>query len=236
MQAIILAAGKGSRIRSVSDKPKSLLLINDKEIINHQIDALKKYSIDNILIVTGFNAHLVREATKKNNVNYVHNPFFESCNVLGSFWFTLSKLEDSFFFMHADTIFDQEVISKLMNGDGDLRLAVEFKKTNEEEMKVNLENGYVKQISKTIPLEKSHGEFTGVALINKSLIDEIISNTKSVIEDEGSLNSFFEVVIQRLIDKGLKVNAIDIQECRSIEIDFPEDYEKAKSAFKENNV
>jgi len=55
MQSIILAAGKGSRIREINgNKPKCLNLVGDKTIIERQIDALLSCGISDIIVVTGY--------------------------------------------------------------------------------------------------------------------------------------------------------------------------------------
>ena len=54
MNAIILAAGSGKRIREdVKDLPKSLLMVNGKPIIAYQIQALKQAGINDIIVITG---------------------------------------------------------------------------------------------------------------------------------------------------------------------------------------
>jgi NDP-sugar pyrophosphorylase family protein len=53
MNAIIIAAGSGKRIsEDVKDLPKSLLMVNGKPIIVHQIQALKRVGIENIIVIT----------------------------------------------------------------------------------------------------------------------------------------------------------------------------------------
>ena len=54
MNAIIIAAGSGKRIsEDAKDLPKSLLMVNGKPIIVHQIQALKQVGIENIIVITG---------------------------------------------------------------------------------------------------------------------------------------------------------------------------------------
>ena len=56
MQAIIMAAGKGSRLGSLTDgKPKSFVEIKKKKLIDYNLDLLRHYGVDEIIIVTGTN-------------------------------------------------------------------------------------------------------------------------------------------------------------------------------------
>ncbi|MEG0857121.1 MAG: bifunctional UDP-N-acetylglucosamine diphosphorylase/glucosamine-1-phosphate N-acetyltransferase GlmU [Terrisporobacter sp.] len=66
--ALILAAGQGKRIKS--DLPKVLHKVSGKEMVNHVIDTMRKSGIDDINVIIGKGAELVREKTISKNVNY----------------------------------------------------------------------------------------------------------------------------------------------------------------------
>jgi len=61
MQAIILSAGRGSRLLPLTtDLPKCLLPIGLTTVLGMQLDTLLKHGVDNVTVVTGFNEHLVQ--------------------------------------------------------------------------------------------------------------------------------------------------------------------------------
>ena len=66
--AIILAAGQGKRIKS--DLPKVLHKVCGKEMVNHVIDTLRKSEIDDINVIIGKGAELVKKNTLSRNVSY----------------------------------------------------------------------------------------------------------------------------------------------------------------------
>ncbi|URZ08311.1 bifunctional UDP-N-acetylglucosamine diphosphorylase/glucosamine-1-phosphate N-acetyltransferase GlmU [Clostridium felsineum] len=66
--ALILAAGKGKRMKS--DLPKVLHKVCDKEMVNHVIDTMRKSEIENVNVIIGKGAELVKEATSNKNVSY----------------------------------------------------------------------------------------------------------------------------------------------------------------------
>lgn len=66
--ALILAAGKGKRMKS--KLPKVLHKVCDKEMINHVIDTMKKSNLDDINVIIGKGAELVKKATAEKNVSY----------------------------------------------------------------------------------------------------------------------------------------------------------------------
>ena len=70
MKAIILAGGRGKRLRPITDKiPKPLIPINDKPLIERTIKYLKKYGITEIIISSGYKSDLI-EKFLKNKKNF----------------------------------------------------------------------------------------------------------------------------------------------------------------------
>ena len=139
MKAIIMAAGIGSRIKDFTgEKPKSFLEINNKSIIQHQIDTFKNCGIQDIILVVGYKKECF-DYFKGQGITIVYNPFYKSTNVLGSFWFAKDLIDEPFIFSHADTYFEPQILSKLLESPGN-NLAIDFKQCGEEEMKVIVEN------------------------------------------------------------------------------------------------
>ena len=229
MKGIILAAGKGSRISNISDGlPKSFLKIGDKSILDYQIESLRKIDLKEIVIVTGYKSHLFEEKYGDcKDIMLIHNPYFSRCNVLGSVWFALDYLSEGFFFLHADTYFDHDILENLNQSNKDFSLSVELKDTVEEEMKVRIDNGRVVEINKEMDCSTAHGEFIGIAKIKKSIASEVIKKIDAFMKKETNLDAYFEVIIQDLINDGFEISPLNTNKKFSIEIDFPEDYDKA---------
>ena len=68
--AIVLAAGKGTRMRS--ELPKVLFPVNGRPMIHYVLDALKEADIENILVVVGYRADLLQqELGMRHNLEFV---------------------------------------------------------------------------------------------------------------------------------------------------------------------
>jgi len=66
MKAIILAGGRGKRLRPITDKiPKPLIIINKKPLIERTIKYLKKYGITDIIISSGYKSNLIEKFLKE---------------------------------------------------------------------------------------------------------------------------------------------------------------------------
>ena len=235
MQAIILAAGRGNRLSAVtSGLPKSFLQVGGKRIIDHQLDNLRRVGVTDITIVTGYRKALFEEAYRSQGINFAFNPFFETTNVLTSFWFGQRFLHDEFLYFHADTIFEPAIFDELLGSVGDVVLPVDTHPCAEEEMKVRVdESGHVIEISKTMAGGAALGEFIGIAKASRAALTAI----KEVAEDfmvRQEFHHYFEAALQKLIDgRRCPVRALDITGKRWNEIDFEADLQKGRRMFGE---
>ena len=150
MQAIIMAAGKGSRLGDVTrDVPKSFAEIKGKKLIEYNLRLLEKYGVDDIILVAGYRSEAFEELAKdRSGIRLVFNPFYEMTNVLGSFYMGMEALNDDFIFLHADTLCEPEIFEKLIHIQGDVVLPVDYKQCDEEAMKVRSEKGRIKETMK----------------------------------------------------------------------------------------
>lgn len=229
MQAIIMAAGKGSRLGSLTGgKPKSFVEIRGKKLIEYNLRLLQKYHVDEIIIVTGYRTEAFEELTANmKNVRLVFNPFYEMTNVLGSFYMGMEELHEDFIYLHADTLCEPYIFEKLIYPKADVVLPIEYKKCDEEAMKVRTENGKIVQITKQMPTERAEGEFIGMAAFRKKVVTALKEKTKQLMKEK-AFTDYFESAIQRLIDEeDFKIEAVSTDGGFWTEIDFEEDYEKA---------
>jgi len=229
MQAIIMAAGKGSRLGELTkDKPKSFLEIKGKKLIEYNIQMLHKYGIQDIIIVVGYRDQDFIEFMKDiPGIKLIYNPFYEMVNVLGSFWMAQNELKDDFIYIHADTICDASIFEALLSEAGDIVLPVDGKPCDEEAMKVKVNGERVIEITKNMPCAESAGEFIGIAKIGKSVLKDLRKESTQLMREKAFI-SYFEAALQRIIDKEKYcVKKIDTKNAFWAEIDFEEDYNRA---------
>ena len=235
MIAVILAAGKGSRLGDYTeDRPKSLLPLNSDNLtlLDYNLEILLQLNLEKIKIVTGFNSEKIeRHVIKHDNVEIIYNPFWDSCNVLGSLYMAIDKIEDNFLFLHADTLADKAIWQMMIREDGDMVLPFQRKKCGEEEMKVLLKNGKLIQISKLLNAEEAEGEFLGIAKFSKETLTYFKKKSEEFFK-RGELNQYMESIIQAAVDdKKFDIRPMDILEHNFVEVDFEDDYLRAKAEF-----
>ncbi len=133
MKAIILAGGRGKRLRPITDYvPKSLVPINNIPIIEWQIKYLKKYGIKEIIICTGYKAEMIKNfLAMKNNLG-VKIKFSIEKTPLGTGGAIrqagLSIKDKSFFVLNGDTITDINLnqLAKKQNSIASIELKTKF--------------------------------------------------------------------------------------------------------------
>ena len=235
MIGLILAAGKGSRLgQHTTDLPKSLLPLNaDGTLLDYNIKILHQLKVDRIVIVTGFNTQKIEDHIQKyDDVSIIYNPFWNVCNVLGSLYMALQKIDEDFLFLHADTIVEQSVWEKMKEHPGEIVMPYKRKVCGEEEMKVVIdEAGNLLEINKTMDAAGSDGEFLGIAKFSKTILPDFISIAKQLFMT-GKLDFYMEAAVQEAIDAKMDIKAFDIGEAKFVEVDFEEDYLLAKDIFK----
>ena len=95
MKAIIVAAGPSSRLMPITnEKPKCLLEVGSRTILERILEALRKNGIENIAVVRGYHSNLINYP----NVTYYHNPNFRKNNILRSLFYAEDEMNDDFIF------------------------------------------------------------------------------------------------------------------------------------------
>ena len=105
MKGIILAAGRGSRLKKLTDtQPKCLLKIGNRSLLSYQVDAFLIANIRHIAIVTGY---LFKKINHPSITTYFHNPMWERTNMVYSLTVAKSWLENETCFISYSDIFYQ---------------------------------------------------------------------------------------------------------------------------------
>ncbi len=120
LKAIILAAGRGSRMLSETDlKPKCLSLVHEKPLIEWQIEALRLAGVSDIAIVTGYKSYLLRDYSP----NVFYNPIWKTTNMVKSLleareWLTRFNCVVSY----SDIYYEKTAISSLAKSEYSLSI------------------------------------------------------------------------------------------------------------------
>jgi choline kinase len=230
MRGIILAAGKGSRLNgTIGDKPKCLLRVGGKTLVERQIEALDAVGVTDIAVVVGCQADIVRR-TCGPRINYVENSRYAQTNSLYSLWLARPLLYDGFVVMNCDVLFHTQMLSDLVTSQHEDALLIAYQDDDaqpfgDEEMKVRVRRGRVAEIAKTLPAEAADGENVGIVKFGREGARLLVGLLDQRVAD-GSLRDW----APKAFDEFARIRPLHTVGTRGFpwtEIDFPEDYERA---------
>jgi choline kinase len=238
MKAVILAAGQGTRIRAVhGEHPKCLIEVDDKTILDHQIDGLLRAGIDKIAIVVGYEKqqiirHVHRRFGRRRppKIDFIENPAFAITNNIYSLWLARDWIGgDGFVCLNADVIFDSQVLISAVKTDSPVSMIVD-REWRDETMKVIISNGRVVRMSKKISKQEFSGTYIGITVFDQAVNALFFARMQNLVE-AGKVNDFFNVAVQELVDEGLRVGFTTTDGAPWAEIDDPLDL-----SFAQQNV
>ena len=127
MQAIMLAAGKGSRLgKYTKNNTKCMLEVYGKTLLERAIDALLLAGIKDFIIVLGYKGENVKkyirekELDKKINIIYVDNDVYDTTNNIYSLYLAKDYLiKDDTILLESDLIYDVSIVKKLVDSKYD---------------------------------------------------------------------------------------------------------------------
>jgi choline kinase len=229
MKAVILAAGQGTRIRSVhGEHPKCLIEVDDSTILDHQLEALSIAGINDVAIVVGYEkeqiiAHIRnKRLSYDQRIHFIENPAFAITNNIYSLWLATDWLHgDSFIVLNADVVFDPEILNSAVQPYAPISMIVD-PLWRDETMKVVIEDDRVTRMSKRISQEEFSGTYIGITVFSMSIQQRFLSKLNNLVVAE-RVNDFFNVAVQELADEGIHVGYTSTDELAWAEIDDPLD-------------
>jgi len=170
MKALILSAGQGSRLLPLTkDRPKCLLQLGSRRVIEWQVHELSRCGVDDIVVVVGFGDKLVEAVLAKLrrpglSIRTVFNPFFRVADNLCSCWMARGEMDRDFILVNGDTLFEARVALRLLGArDAPVTVAVDQKSAYDaDDMKVCRDGTRLLQIGKELPQDTVDGESVGV--------------------------------------------------------------------------
>jgi glucose-1-phosphate thymidylyltransferase len=179
MQAVILAAGEGQRLRPfTANKPKVMIKVANKPILEFVVNALKEAGIQDIIIVVGYKRHRIIEYFRDGKNFGVRIQYAFQDQQLGTAH-ALKQAEsliesDEFLVLAGDNIVDSKSIQALRQ-----TWSLSYKVSNEPTKYGVLitENGKVKEIVEKPKEPISNLVNTGMYRLGKDVFDWIGDNT-----------------------------------------------------------
>lgn len=229
IEAIILAAGRGSRLSSITaDIPKCLVEVGDQTLLDHQLDMLTSAGIDRVTVVTGYCADKV-EGELRGRAETLFNPVWSQTNSLFSLWLCRERIHNPFVVMNCDVLAHPDIVLRLLESGHSAFTYDGTSGEDEEHMKVEIENGILQAMSKNLPAHRCDGENVGVLYFNEPVGQMLFREAETALE-AGGRNMWMAAAVERVAQNAC-VSAVDVADLPWTEIDFPEDLEFARQVI-----
>jgi L-glutamine-phosphate cytidylyltransferase len=255
MKMILLAAGKGDRLRPYTDdRPKCLVEIAGRTLLDWQLLAARQNGIDEIVVVKGYMADSIPEEP---DIKYYINDRYETTNMVETLWCAEPEFDGEIIISYADILYETVLLHKLMEADHDIDVVVDTDwraywerrfsdpVLDAESLKMNAD-GTISNIGQKISnMSEPEAQYIGLIKLKKRGIDAM-KNLYQKTKDGAlqgkkpfGLNKPFEKLymtdfLQGIIDADCPVHSVPINR-GWLEIDTVADYELARSLARESD-
>ena len=250
MNAIIVAAGMGKRLRGLTDdRPKCMIEINGITLFARQTEILLRNGISKVNVVVGHKKECFTEKT----FTYFTNTDYENNNILQSLFCAEKAMDSGFLLSYSDIIYDAVIVKQMLNQNADMAIAVDpdWKShyegriehpIDEAELVFSEDGKTVSKIHKNGDHKNARGEFLGLACFSER-------GTKNLKKTFGELRHFYAGnpgkpfhssrsfkqayltdMFQEMVDQGYRVNIVEISG-KWAEIDTPEDLRSVREMW-----
>ena len=225
-----------SRLRPLTnDRPKCLLTVGSRTLLQRTFDALIAAGIKEFVVVTGYRGEMIRHvldqqyADQKLTFHFLHNADYHNNNNIFSLWMTRDIVRGKeFILLDSDILFDPKIITRMVQEPG-TALALNRHELGDEEIKVIVDGqNQVVEISKVCSIADAVGESVGIEKMDAVYSEDLFAELDRMIVEEKMVNVFYEKAFERLIPQHHCFHIVDTTDFFSIELDTVEDFNSAK--------
>jgi len=230
-QAVILAAGRGTRLGEVGqDSPKCLLNVGGRSLLDIQLGILFQAGIEEVCIVAGHHIEYVRQQVADYpGVTVLHNPIYDTTNSLYSLSLAKDWVRGSFVCVNGDVVAHPDIFNRVLAVEGCALAYDSGSGEDAEQMKVNHSDGYLRSISKQMEADIVCGENVGLLQFDQIGAARLFAFAEEVLEVEGPM--LWAPAVLNQLARRTSIRCVDIRGLPWTEVDFPEDLKKAREVI-----
>ena len=239
MKTIILAAGQGTRLRPLTDdRPKCMVEVNGRSIIERQLDTMHSCGIadEDITIIAGYRGDVLQEKFKDAGINVIINRDYETTNMVCSLMCARKLMEqhDDILISYGDIIYNEAVLTKILDSEANSSVIVDDgwysywserceNPLDDAETLMFDKDDYLLEIGqKTTDLNKVQSQYIGLMRFKGEGLKLMLALAKEAQErsEKGIAlwrttrtyrKMYMTDLLQGLIDEGNKLKAIHIE-------------------------
>jgi len=250
--AVIIAAGFDPRLMPLThDRPKGMLEVRGRSILEQQIQGLRDCGVTDIVIVRGHQKHAIDFP----GVRYYDNARYRETGEVYSLFCAAEALTGQALFLYSDILFDPAIVHKLLRARADVAVVVDRSLREEapdataaREPDLVVTDGRrrsghrflpseagtrVHRIGARITPQQANGEFVGLAMFSargtvwlREVYDSLAGRRGPFHEAPSVEQAAFTDLLQELIDRGHEIRSVDVYKGWT-EVDSFADYQRA---------
>ena len=236
MQAVILAAGVGTRLnKEINALPKGLIEIGGKPLLEYSLEALNRHGIIDVIMVVGFEHQKIRnrfgDCFRDLKIEYVQNEKYAESGSMYSFSLVQDMIEDEIILLESDLIYESGAIARLLNADyKNCILVTALSGSGDEVFICANEKKEITDLGKEIPLNRRKyaiGELAGISRYESNFLDFVFKKSRNDIA-AGNIDYHYESVVFETSKSTEPVYALLADDLVWYEIDTEKDLAKAR--------
>ena len=186
--AIVLAAGRGTRLRSLwPDLPKGFVEIAGESLIERSIRLLRESGVRHVVIVAGYRADAYHElAAKHLDIEIVENPEFATTESMASLACALNVVKEDFLLLESDLFYEPRALEVLQNHSNDDVVLTSSPTGATDEVWVAAMDGRLQYLTKNRDeAPKDSSEFVGILRVSAVLAQQMRSLFDAFVRENG---------------------------------------------------
>lgn len=251
MKAIILAAGRGSRLREHTDeRPKCLTELGGRALIEWQLAALRAAGVEEITIVTGYRHQMLEFP----GVGKAINPRWAETNMVESLFCAEAEFGDDLIVSYSDILYEPRHLRALLAVDHEIAVTVdrawreywEFRfedpLSDAESLRLDDQGCIIDIGDKVDDIDKIEAQYMGLMRFRGAGLDALRAARRSMIENDRPWkakrdvdNAYMTDLLMEMILRGERLHAVEISG-GWLEIDTSDEYQRLAELFADGTI
>lgn len=238
MQALILAAGMGSRLGPhTRELPKTLVPVHGVPILEHALSILMTSGVESCILGVGYRADTIQDRIGGDflgvPVEYVENPDFATTNNVTTMHRCLARVEGPVITLEGDILFRPELLNRLLDGVMEERAVVSPAGPHMDGTMVTLGDGGT--IEAFVPREEqeprrsNYLKTVNIYRFSSPFVHQVYRPALARQLESGGNQVYYESVLGQLVREGAaRMEGVVVPASHWAEVDTPEDLLRAE--------
>lgn len=227
MRAIILAAGRGTRIsRYLEGNPKCTVDIGGQRLIRYTVELLKRHGVGQIALAVGYQHGVVEHVLQGEGCSFFYNPFYDVTNSIASIWFSQAFIDgaDDYLIMNGDVFVEDALLEQVVAAKENPVLFADSSRIREADYRFAWKDGLLTKYGKELSDAETDGEYIGIGVIRAPFVTRFKQRMLDMVARQQH-GVWWENVLYSFVGEE-PVHVEDVHGRFWAEVDYIEDYER----------